>query len=279
MDRPSALLLLVLPALLLPSSLAEEQIGMSLLQQGFRVRPGAAGELASAATAEAGQHIPGLTRSLDMHGIPCEYCGPPPADRVDRAYGVRSDCGGTRPTALASHLPLSAFSRPGDPSSSAACELNFQKACPDAVLNRDYLYFAKSVDLNPAQAALDGLYCKGYGFLDPQLVAIAGNFTALRSKGIELCQTKLAKYDWGRITLADFNGMTASITAKYQALGVGPTVEEAQFVAAAKCALFNMHLGCEIAFCAYSFCDNGDGTVSAYDQCPGFTQLKGNIPR
>jgi len=275
-------LALGLVASLLPSSLAGEHEEVqcaenalpevSLLQHGYALwsdlREGGADHSAHVKVTEAVRHIPVAAESIDMNGRPCSYCGPPSADRIDREYAVRTDCGNKSREAT-KDIPFVNISEPG---TSAACELNYQKACSDAVYNKDYVYFGKSIDLSSAEAKVDGHFCLQYGFLEPSLVAIADNFTALHMKGVELCRTKFAKYRWDTITFSQFEAVAHTASQRGY-----PTRWEAEFVAAAKCALFDMHLGCEIAFCAYTFCKNGDGTVSAYNECPGFTQLHGNL--
>merc|ERR1719291_1387049 len=78
------------------------------------------------------------------------------------------------------------------------CQLNFAKSCVDAIANKDYLYWAKSVNLKAPgsieNAAWDGRYCRLNGFLNPSLVALQHNFTATQTKAAELCKTKYAKY-------------------------------------------------------------------------------------
>merc|ERR1719327_1685535 len=76
------------------------------------------------------------------------------------------------------------------------CQINFAKSCVDAVANKDYLYWAKSVDLKAPEAyenaAWDGRYCRLNGFLEANMVALQHDFESTRAKADELCKTKYA---------------------------------------------------------------------------------------
>mmetsp|Transcript_141185 Transcript_141185/g.352121 ORF Transcript_141185/g.352121 Transcript_141185/m.352121 type:complete len:80 (+) Transcript_141185:2-241(+) len=52
-----------------------------------------------------------------------------------------------------------------------------------------------------------------------------------------------------------------------------PTEEEAHFVGAWTCAMGEA--GCDMAMCAYSFCDKGDGSIGMYDECEGWDPVQG----
>uniref|UniRef100_A0A7R9ZZK1 Uncharacterized protein n=1 Tax=Pyrodinium bahamense TaxID=73915 RepID=A0A7R9ZZK1_9DINO len=231
--------------------------------------------------------------SFDHHGRWCSYCGPPSSDRIDRLdapYTLREDCGNlSTPLGIPGPLqemPLTTFARDSDPPTNAYCELNFQKGCSDAVANRDFLYFGKVVDLrSAADRKSDGSTCLKQGFLQPSLKALAKNFSALQALGRQLCETKFAKYRWkGGITLRDGEEVytTHRSRSASEAMAMGlepdtPSQEEAEFLAAWKCALGNGELGCEMAFCAYTFCDKGGGETGAYEECPGWDPVRGNV--
>merc|ERR1719356_864738 len=151
------------------------------------------------------------------------------------------------------------------------CQLNFAKSCADAVANKDYLYWAKSLNLNSsaarANAAWDGRYCKINGFLETGIVSLQHDFEKTQAKAQELCKTKYAKYDIQKLT---FGHMARA--ARYDD-STAPTIDEAELLAAWNCAMGD--LGCDLMLCAYSFCAKDGLSTGLYDECEGWHPIKG----
>merc|ERR1719230_1344018 len=169
-------------------------------------------------------------------------------------------------------MPVSKLTQ-GNPKgveSNAFCELNFAKSCADAIANKDYLYWAKSIDLKASgsreNSAWDGRYCRQNGFLQSDVKALQHDFEATQAKAKDLCKTKYAKYNIHNITFKD---MMAA--ARYDD-AAAPSLEDAELLAAWNCAMGD--LGCDMALCAYSFCEKGQGT-GLYDECEGWHPVHG----
>jgi len=213
--------------------------------------------------------IRGLSVAKDP---PCMLCGTPLPERTDRAYVQRTDCGNHSP-AIDIHAlttPLITYSRPaadGKPATNAWCELNLQKICADSIFNRDFLYQAKTI---PDVPAYDFHYCKLNGWLDPQIVALQNDFDAMDAKAKEVCNSpRYLRHGWNStITLTQ-------MASKYTPglLRGHPTLSEAEFIGAWTCAMGSS--GCDMAYCAYTFCDKGNGDFGKYQECEGWDPVKG----
>jgi hypothetical protein len=214
--------------------------------------------------------------SKDHNGNLCMLCGKPLPERVDRAYTeIRKDCGGLSsadgPSAETLTKPVAQFTQISEGVvRNGFCQLNFAKSCVDAIANKDYLYWAKSINLksigSEETAAWDGRYCRLNGFLAPSLVALQHDFSATQAKASELCKAKYAKYNLDNIT---FHDMIRS--SRYDDKSA-PSLEEAERLAAWNCAMGD--LGCDMALCAYSFCETASGT-GIYDECHGWHPIHG----
>jgi len=212
--------------------------------------------------------------SVDANGRPCSLCGTPFPGTTDRAYVQRTDCGNHSPAIdhSASTTPLITFSRPasdGKPATNAWCELNLQKICADSIVNRDFLYQAKTL---PAGflPEYDFHYCKLNGYLDPEIVALQNDFDAMDAKGKALCnEPKYLQYGWNSTLTLD------QMEEQYKpGLDRGyPTLSEAEFIGAWTCAMGSN--GCDMAYCAYSWCDKGNGNFGQTKECEGWDPIKG----
>lgn len=218
--------------------------------------------------------------SFDANGKVCLLCEKPLPERVDREYNkFRTDCGemssSTGPNASILDMPAVQLAQINEKTKTIErngfCQLNFAKSCADAVLNKDYLYWAKSVNLNAslarANAAWDGRYCKINGFLETSIVSLQHDFEKTQAKAQELCKTKYAKHDIQKLT---FRHMAKA--ARYED-PTAPSVDEAELLAAWNCAMGD--LGCDLALCAYSFCAKDGSTTGLYDECEGWHPIKG----
>jgi len=226
---------------------------------------------------EAGKAETGLI-SLDHNGKVCMLCNKPLPERTDRNYTeFRTDCGGkssaTGPTKAVlgmAAVQLHETSKAGQTQSNGFCELNFAKSCVDAVANKDYLYWPKSINLNASasksNSAWDGRYCKMNGFLEHDIISLQHDFEGLKKKGDSLCKAKYGKYNIEKLSFMDM--MTA---ARYDD-EAAPKLEEAELLAAWNCAMGD--LGCDLALCAYSFCKKGTST-GLYDECEGWDPVRG----
>jgi hypothetical protein len=213
--------------------------------------------------------------ALDHEGNVCMLCGKPMPERTDKQYTeFRKDCGhlssSTGPNATILALPAAEIVRRANSEGrdgNGFCELNFAKSCADAVANKDYLYWPKSMNMNTtkarANAAWDARYCRQNGFLEKDIVMLQHDFEGMRAKGKELCKTKYSKYDIEKLSFMDM--MT---NARYDD-EAAPTLSEAELLAAWNCAMGD--LGCDLALCAYSFCSHGDGKGEGlYSECEGW---------
>jgi len=189
----------------------------------------------------------------DHNGKMCMLCAKPLPERVNKTYTeFRKDCGSrsspTGPPADVLKMPVAQLARVNGNGveTNGFCELNFAKSCADAVANKDYLYWAKSLDLSAADsrqnAAWDGRYCRLNGFLEASMVSLQHNFDATQTKAKELCRTKYAKYNIDNITFMDMMQLRATMTQALQPkmkrsvwpLGI---VQWVTWVATCRCAL------------------------------------------
>jgi len=218
--------------------------------------------------------------SLDHNGRVCMLCGAPLPERVGKKSYTefRRDCGGrsspTGPTAADLTVPAIEFAKAGSQEQHAMngfCALNFAKSCADAVANKDYLYWPKSLDLSSAamsaNAPWDARYCSLNGFLHPDIVALQHNFTGMRMKADELCRTKYAQHGIEKLTFLDMMSKSRYDDAS------APTLHEAEILAAWNCAMGD--LGCDMAMCAYSFCHKDGASFGLYKECAGWDPVAG----
>eukprot|EP00413_Alexandrium_margalefii_P014442 CAMPEP_0204532138 /NCGR_PEP_ID=MMETSP0661-20131031/11561_1 /ASSEMBLY_ACC=CAM_ASM_000606 /TAXON_ID=109239 /ORGANISM="Alexandrium margalefi, Strain AMGDE01CS-322" /LENGTH=291 /DNA_ID=CAMNT_0051538357 /DNA_START=68 /DNA_END=943 /DNA_ORIENTATION=- len=211
----------------------------------------------------------------DMNGRPCMLCQTPYPERSDRKYVQRTDCGNNTLLTKSKdpsfkEIPLITFSRPagnGRNATTAWCELNFQKMCADGIYNRDFLFQAKSITY---RLNWDSTYCYLNGWLAPEFVALQHDFDGMNAKQKALCASpKYMQYGWNSTyNYHDFEN--AYDLGNYRGY---PTYDEAIKVGAFQCAMGNA--GCDISYCAYSYCDLGNGVIGRYSQCPGWDPVKG----
>jgi len=216
----------------------------------------------------------------DQNGKVCLLCGEPTPTRLGgKQYPKpRDDCGNystrTGPVEEALYKRAVEYNRPATseaPAMNGFCQLNYAKSCADAIVFKDYTYWAKSFHLDQAAmkktAAFDARYCKANGFLDASVVQLLHNFTGMQRKAQELCSTKYAKHGIENLTFLDM--MKRS---RYD-LADAPKQEDAEVLAAWNCAMGD--LGCDMAMCAYSFCEKADGSVGVYNECEGWDEVNG----
>eukprot|EP00930_Biecheleria_cincta_P086479 TRINITY_DN75759_c0_g1_i1.p1 TRINITY_DN75759_c0_g1~~TRINITY_DN75759_c0_g1_i1.p1 ORF type:complete len:324 (-),score=98.46 TRINITY_DN75759_c0_g1_i1:46-1017(-) len=218
--------------------------------------------------------------SLDHAGRVCMLCNKPLPDRIgSRQYTeFRTDCGSksspTGPSAEDMARPTVELWQRGSQAAAASngfCELNFAKSCADAVANKDYLYWPKSLDLNHASLSSNvpwnKRYCQLNGFLEQSVAMLQHNFTAMQQKAQEQCNTKYAKHGIEKLTFLDMLELSKHEDAEKLSL------EEAERMAAWNCAMGD--LGCDMAMCAYSFCVQPSGKTGLYSECQGWDPVAG----
>lgn len=222
----------------------------------------------------------------DHNGQLCNMCGLPDPSRLAQGTKYtefRSDCGETRwdevkllfpknlfkpvhsfsrvEKGLQTKLPMNGF-----------CELNMQKSCADAIVNKDYMYYAKSINVfgGPVKT-YDWSYCALNGWLEKDVVKLAhsGDFKAMQKYASDQCNTKYAVYNWRKMTLAH---MAKFYTSGMMTMGK-PNFKDANSLGAWNCAMGDA--ACDMTFCAYTFCNLGDGKERAYEECPGWDPIKG----
>jgi len=242
----------------------------------------------------------------DMNGNLCAICGHPlpgrgydgkavysstvAAGTVVHApdYILRDDCGnhslfGSSSVAL---VPVTTFNQKKSQAAfpgwtNAWCELNAQKVCSDAIVNRDYLFQGKSLDI-PRDFAYDFYYCKYNGWLSLESrAAVAKGFDALHNHSVEVCAARNKEQPLGSITTVSqmthyLPGMLASRP---------PTVEEARYIGSWTCAMGgpdgeSAGAGCDMAYCHYTYgeIDPAAGSSKAfcvYDDCEGWDPMTG----
>lgn len=136
--------------------------------------------------------------------------------------------------------------------------------CPDAHASGDYGHYARGLVESPGfgeevAVIADTKYCGLNGFLEPDIKAIAGNFTALQAKGEELCSTTFNTSYQHTVTLSMNNN------------GTTPGETEAEYYA--KVATWNCAMGdlsCDLAYCNTAFCKQEDGSFGAMGECEGW---------
>jgi len=208
---------------------------------------------------------------IDMNGRPCSFCGEPLPERVDKNYTKRTDCGNhsllEHPEVL--ERPLVDFNRPatgGKSATNAWCELNVQTVCADSLYNRDFLYQAKVFDApRNMEFTYDFWYCKYNGFLEPEIRALQNDFDGMQAKAAQFCEERT---DWRSITMKQMLQEYAPGVARGR-----PTEEEARFLGSWLCAMGSA--GCDMAYCAYTYCDKGGDAFGVYEECEGWDPVKG----
>mmetsp|Transcript_49308 Transcript_49308/g.86831 ORF Transcript_49308/g.86831 Transcript_49308/m.86831 type:complete len:324 (+) Transcript_49308:57-1028(+) len=215
--------------------------------------------------------------TLDHNGHLCMLCSKPLPERVDKEYKeFRTDCGRssspTGPAATDLSKPVVQFMEKGNQmKKNGFCELNYAKSCADAIANKDYLYWAKSLNLKDPRmrstAIWDARYCYKNGFLDKDVVALQHDFYGMQAKSRELCKLKYAKHGIEKLSFLDM--MTLS---KYNDASA-PSLQDAEALAAWNCGMGD--IGCDMAMCAYSYCVKGNNSIGLYDECEGWDPIKG----
>lgn len=218
--------------------------------------------------------------SIDHNGNMCMLCSKPLPERVDRAYSeFRTDCGHrsspTGPSKADLTKPIVEFLQEVDSSrqsiTNGFCELNFAKSCADAIANKDYSYWPKTFDLKEhrlqAVAKWDARYCRLNGFLSMKVKSLQHDFEGMQAEARHLCATKYSKYGVEKMSFIDM--MERAVYDD----PAGPTLEDAERLAAWNCAMGDV--GCDMAMCAYSFCEQSNGTVGLYDECRGWHPVHG----
>ena len=261
------------------------QQGTSLLQHGSRKVESAnrQGQVIKA-TADPTKFLDWAV-NIDANGRSCALCGLPPQERApNNTYVQRTDCGNQ---SLYEHpdkvfLPLSSFMKEATDEHNETfgwCELNSEKGCADAIYNKDYLMFAKSVQLPSLPIvgyktmAYDQQYCLHNGWLAPEIKALQHDFEGMTAKGKEYCNSDLlvSLGSKGNMTLMD---MIETYLIDLPGLPISrPSPEHAHFMAAWTCAMGSS--ACDMTYCAYSFCVQDDGSIGTYDECPGWDPVKG----
>merc|ERR1712004_104572 len=96
----------------------------------------------------------------------------------------------------------------------AWCELNYEKVCADAVVNRDFQMMPKSMVIPPTET-WDPEYCRLNGWFTPEFRALQRDFDGMKAATDELCNTKYLKYGWNStLTMDDLEAnTTASVEA------------------------------------------------------------------
>ena len=137
--------------------------------------------------------------TLDANGRLCLMCDLPPAERApNQSYVQRTDCGNHSvfEDAAILQVPLSTFQQNATEEHNQTfgwCELNVQKSCADAVYNKDYMLFAKSIlvhELAPGVASWDQYFCFYNGWLSSEIKALQHDFQGMYAKGRDFCNSE-----------------------------------------------------------------------------------------
>jgi len=254
-----------------------------------------------------GNCVPDKNKNVecDMNGNQCSLCGPPVPGRgydgkavysstvtpgtVVHApdYIVRDDCGnhsGFYEPPWTQFVPVDKFNQKSQAAfpgwTNAWCERNSQKVCADALVNRDYLYQAKTLVIG-RDFAYDFYYCKYNGWLSVESrTIVTQGFDALHNHSIDFCAERNKEYPLDSIT-------SASMLAAYMpGMAIGrPSPEQARYIGAWTCAMGgadgeNTGSGCDMAYCHYTYgeIDPAVGSSKAfcvYDDCEGWDPKTG----
>jgi len=264
-------------------------------------------EMASAEDLSRGTCVPDKKKNVecDMNGNQCSLCGPPLPGRgydgnavysstlaqgtvVDAPdYIVRDDCGNHSSFRGPQHKhePVTEFNQKKSQAAfpgwtDAWCEFNSQKVCPDALVNRDYLYQAKTLDI-PRNFSWDFYYCKYNGWLSAETrTIVTKGFDALHNHSVDFCAARNKEFPLDSIS-------SASMMAAYlPGMLVGrPTPEQARYVGSWTCAMGgadgeNSGSGCDMAYCHYTYGEIDPAIGSSqefcvYDDCEGWNPKTG----
>jgi hypothetical protein len=220
--------------------------------------------------------------SRDHNDNVCMLCGRPLPERMAAGTtytAFRTDCGSrSSPKGpKAEDLTAPAASLFKAEHSNGFCELNFAKSCADAIVNEDYMYWAKSMDMTEASmhdnAQWEAGYCALNGFLKPEIVALQHNFSGMRAKADELCKTKYAVHGIENITFVDMMTWARRDGTHGQHAAGTPSKEAAEKLAAWNCAMGD--LGCDMTLCAYSFCQKSENSFGLYGECGDWHPVTG----
>lgn len=229
---------------------------------------------------------------FDHNGRKCRVCGKPLPERLAKGKKYkqfRTDCGegASEWTGLAPVLKTILTKRLNDYNKdekdtenglpmNAFCALNLQKSCADAIANKDYMYYAKGLSIpnDRNNKKYDWSYCVQNGWLDKEVVDLAhsGNFLMMQRFAKEQCTTKYEKYNWRKITLAKFGLRYVPGVMT----GTNPSEFAANYIGAWNCAMGDA--ACAMTYCAYTYCNLGDGKARSYDECPDWDPVKGMRP-
>ena len=207
------------------------------------------------------RHAQGEMQGFDMNGRLCALCETPSEERAPgNTFVQRSDCGNH---SIFEHpdkafLPLSSFRKEATEEqneTNAWCELNLEKGCADAVYNKDYLMFAKSVELSKVPIfgysvnSFDQHYCYYNGWLEPEIRALQHDYEGMTAKGKELCKSEhLVQLGAnGNMTLMDM--MMHYLPYLPGTPISNPNIGAANFLAAWTCAMGSS--ACDMTYCAW----------------------------
>ena len=204
--------------------------------------------------------------NTDMNGRFCTLCGHPDPQKPWGNYTERKDCGNhsvlEHPESL--FKPLADFDRGN---SNGFCELNMQKMCADALYNKNFLIQARQINSTGTAVLLyDATYCDHLGWLGADYRSLQFDYEGMKSKADKFCEARIEKAK--NRTMADMLAIYFPSFAPGQ-----PSKEEAQLVADWTCAMGSS--GCDMTYCAYSYCKKPDGTFGTLQECPGWDPDKG----
>ena len=177
------------------------------------------------------------------------------------------------------------------------CETNIQKSCVDGVVNRDWLFQAKSFNLTKG-FTFDWAYCKHNGWLTPRNKAlIRQGFEVVDAAAVDECAAieadtlRLVGIGLNNVTFRNYGPMNHEEKQKDDAHpGYGMNYTAARLTALWMCAMGGANgklngAGCDMAYCAYTYGDlHGDaqlmpgvnpnntrnGKMCMYEECVGW---------
>ena len=159
------------------------------------------------------------------------------------------------------------------------CAFNMQPICADAILNRDYLFFAKSMR-SPRDDTYDFHYCRLNGWLTKQVRTSVHSFDAHTSWATAECAARdaeLQRDGEGSLAASTLASAPISLADRHSA---NESLRSARRRGSATCAYGGGwgHLNgaaCDSAYCAYTFGDLGGGDYCVYDDCKGWDPVLG----